>query len=197
MEEQEIRDWCVTDEDRILGNVHNRPGHADGETIITSSVLQVRRMGAAKLPLAVTETGSTYWLGTPSRRFGLEKAEAFIARLASGIAPVHPVPDAGDRETVLPGFGPGEAARRAGTHTHTHTGPRLAVTCELCGAGAIATLSDDVSSVNAAGGISVDDRCPACGGGLSARAGRYRLNDATGMLVRIGDFQAAPHPPLN
>ena len=37
MEEQEIRDWCVTGEDQILGNVHNRPGHADGETIITSS----------------------------------------------------------------------------------------------------------------------------------------------------------------
>jgi hypothetical protein len=184
MEEQEIRDWCVTGEERILGNVYNRPGHTDGETIITSCVVQVRRVGESRIPMALTESGSSYWLGTPSRRFGLDKAEAFVGRMASSMRPVGaPRGDGGgDYDTVLQGLPTaGDANRPAG-------GATLAVTCDKCGSVALATLADEVSCVNVAGGIRIDDPCPGCRGKLAARPGRYRLNDASGRLERVGDF---------
>jgi hypothetical protein len=184
MQEQEIRDWCVAGDDTIVGNVYHRPGNADGETIVTSPVVQVRLTGAARIPLALTASGNSYWLGAPSRRFGLDKAEAFVARMSSVRAvDLHGHTDFS--ETVLHGLPPaGEVARTGG-------GASLAVTCEACGAVAIATLADEVSSLNAATGIAIDDPCPSCGGRLAARPGKYRLNDATGRLARIGDFGTA------
>src|SRR5687768_6296417 len=88
MNVQEIRDWCVAGDDSIVGNVYHRPGHADGETIITSPVVQVRLVGDARIPMAVTESGSSYWLGAPSRRFGLEQAEDFVRRLSTAVRAV-------------------------------------------------------------------------------------------------------------
>ncbi|MGV3572609.1 MAG: hypothetical protein ACO1PB_18590 [Ramlibacter sp.] len=184
MQEQEIRDWCVAGDDSIVGNVYHRPGHADGETIITSPVVQVRLVGEARIPMAITESGSSYWLGAPSRRFGLDKAEAFVWRLSTTSRPADTARIAGENVTILQGLPvTGDSAR-------TGAGASLAVTCEDCGAVAVATLADELSSVNAATGISIDDPCPACGGHLAARPGKYRLNDATGMLARVGDFGA-------
>lgn len=182
MQEQEIRDWCVAGDDSIAGNVYHRPGHADGETIITSPVVQVRLVGAARIPMAVTESGSAYWLGAPSRRFGLAQAEAFVARMSTTVRAVGTRRPPGFSATILQGLPAGGENDRSGC------GARLAVTCDDCGAVAVTTLADALSSVNAATGISIDDPCPACGGHLAARPGKYRLNDATGMLARIGDF---------
>ena len=75
---QTIEHWSVVGHDRIVGTVHHRPGQSDGKTIITSPVLQVRLMGVTRAPVAFTESGSTYWLGTPSTSFGMGQAEHFV-----------------------------------------------------------------------------------------------------------------------
>jgi hypothetical protein len=73
-----IEQWSVVGHDRIVGTVHNRPGASDGRTIITSPVLQVRLMGEPRIPVAFTESGSAYRLGTPSASFGIDQAEHFV-----------------------------------------------------------------------------------------------------------------------
>jgi hypothetical protein len=73
-----IENWSVVGHDRIVGTIHNRPGAFDGKTIITSPVLQVRLMGDPRIPVAFTETGSVYWLGTPAASFGIDQAEHFV-----------------------------------------------------------------------------------------------------------------------
>lgn len=82
-----IRDWSIVGNDRIVGTVHNRPGHADGRTIMTSPVVQVRLMGAHQVPVAFTESGSIYWLGDPSEKFGLDKAETFVWEKSRSVPP--------------------------------------------------------------------------------------------------------------
>ncbi|MDB5750295.1 MAG: hypothetical protein JWP65_716 [Ramlibacter sp.] len=94
MQHQEIRQWSVAGDDRVVGLVYNRPGHADGQTIVTSRVVQVRLMGPAGTPVAFTESGSAYWLGDPARRFGLDNAETFVWRLSRN----EPPPRDGHRE---------------------------------------------------------------------------------------------------
>ena len=73
-----IEAWSVVGHDRIVGTLHNRPGAAEGKTIITSPVLEVRLVGELRNPVAFTESGSAYWLGTPSASFGLDQAEHFV-----------------------------------------------------------------------------------------------------------------------
>ena len=90
---------------------------------------------------------------------------------------------------MLPALADIAAPRAASEPGRTAFGPTLAVTCGKCGAGSVATLSDEVSSINAAGGIRVDDPCPQCGGNLVAPASKYQLNDTTQMLQRVGDFE--------
>jgi hypothetical protein len=57
-------------------------GQKDDRTIITSSVVRVRFEGDPPLPIAVTASGSEYWLGEPSEKVG-PSAEQFMARKAA------------------------------------------------------------------------------------------------------------------
>lgn len=86
--QQTIQNWSVVGDNRIVGSAYNRPGQADGKTVLTSPVLQIRLMGAGGIPVAFTESGSAYWLGDPSPKFGIDAAEAFVWRLSrTGTAP--------------------------------------------------------------------------------------------------------------
>ncbi|RYY87112.1 MAG: hypothetical protein EOO24_35070 [Comamonadaceae bacterium] len=86
--QQTIQHWSVVGDNRIVGSAYNRPGQADGKTILTSPVLQVRMMGTPAMPVAFTESGSAYWLADPSPKFGIDAAEAFVWRLSRTEAPV-------------------------------------------------------------------------------------------------------------
>lgn len=78
---QTIRDWSVIGHHRVTGRVYNRPGQADGGSIITSPVSEVRLMGNAGYLVVITEQGSVYWLDSPSETFGLDRAEEFVVRM--------------------------------------------------------------------------------------------------------------------
>jgi hypothetical protein len=79
---QRIENWGVVANDRLAGAVHDRAGHRDGAMIVTSSVVEVRLMGAGgwsdTYPVAFTESGNAYRLGRPSSSFGMQRAEQFI-----------------------------------------------------------------------------------------------------------------------
>lgn len=96
-----IRDWSVVGNGRLVGTVHHRPGQAEGRKIMTSPVVQVRLMGANQVPVAFTQSGSVYWLATPSDKFGARKAEAFVlSKLLVGRPPVPP-PENEERTTLF------------------------------------------------------------------------------------------------
>lgn len=80
--QQTIREWSVTANGRLVGAVFNRPGQADGRTILTSRVVEVRLLGEPASPVAFTESGTAYWLGDPSAQFGLDQAETFVWRMS-------------------------------------------------------------------------------------------------------------------
>jgi hypothetical protein len=104
-----IENWGVISGKRLAGKVVDTPGHADGASIVTSRVIEVRLMGqgwADHYPVAFTASGSAYRLGAPSASFGRRKADEFIYRKwkapppDSGFAPV-PVDSEG---TVIGGL---------------------------------------------------------------------------------------------
>jgi hypothetical protein len=74
--------WSVVGHDRLIGSVYQRPGQADGGTVMTSPVVQVRRMGDLQWPVAFTASGTAYWLGAPARPFGVERAQQFVRQKA-------------------------------------------------------------------------------------------------------------------
>jgi hypothetical protein len=188
MDEQEIRNWSVAGDDRIVGTLHSRPEHPQGQTVITGPVVRVRFVGEAGSPLALTGSGNAYLLGQPAARFGMHRAQAFVARLSSSTRPADAARlDAAKASSVhrTP------AARVPSAVVRSVPAPTLAVTCDSCGAIAVATLAQEVRSVNAAGGIRIDDPCLECGGRLAAQPGKYLLNAATEVLERVGDFE--PH----
>ena len=76
--QQSIRNWSVMADNRLVGSAYNRPGQADGKTVMTSPVIEVRLMGEHNHPVAFTESGSAYWLADPSAKFGIDAAEAFV-----------------------------------------------------------------------------------------------------------------------
>jgi hypothetical protein len=97
---QTIRKWSVVGNGRLMGTLCNGPGQADGKTIMTSPVVQVRPMGELRAPVAFTESGNAYCLGDPAPAFGLERAEHFIwHKLRAAVAPPHP--DPGLQTTVM------------------------------------------------------------------------------------------------
>jgi hypothetical protein len=99
---QTLRQWRVGADQRIVGAVYNRPGQADGQTIMTSPVLEVRFMGARKTPVAFTESGNTYWLAEPSAGWGIDEAEAFVWRMSRrDLVPSDAKPDPLMRTVVL------------------------------------------------------------------------------------------------
>ena len=94
--QQTLHNWSVVADRRLVGSVFNRPGQADGKTIMTSPVLQVRLMGKHNTPVAFTESGSVYWLADPAPKFGIDAAEAFVWDLSRNAAPAQtttPAPD--------------------------------------------------------------------------------------------------------
>lgn len=82
MDEQAIRFWSVAGRDRLVGDIYNRPGTADGTKMMTSPVIEVRFMGEPPLPIAITRSGTQYWLGDPAQSFGAAAAEEFVHRLS-------------------------------------------------------------------------------------------------------------------
>lgn len=97
---QTIRKWSLTGDDRIFGAVYNRPGHRDGRPITTSPVVRVLLMGAEGHPVALTESGSIYWLGEPCESFGIDAALAFI-REKSGAAQLATEPPDSELRTTM------------------------------------------------------------------------------------------------
>lgn len=85
-----LHDWRVVGDNRLVGSACNRPGQADGKTVMTSPVLQVRLMGEHGIPVAFTESGSAYWLANPSAQFGIDAAEAFVWKMSRNVAPTAP-----------------------------------------------------------------------------------------------------------
>jgi len=86
--------------DRLAGGVYNREAHLDGQTVVTTAVVEVRMMGAGtwlgSYPVAFTESGNAYRLGLPSPTFGVACAKAFIrARLVEHLSGWH-WPSAGE-----------------------------------------------------------------------------------------------------
>jgi len=97
-----LHDWRVVGDNRLVGSAYNRPGQADGKTVMTSPVLQVRLMGEHNIPVAFTESGSAYWLANPSDKFGIDAAEAFVWNMSRTVAPTAPAPlDSMLRTTVM------------------------------------------------------------------------------------------------
>jgi len=87
-----LHDWRVVGDNRLVGSAYNRPGQADGKTVMTSPVLQVRLMGEHNIPVAFTESGSAYWLADPADQFGIDAAEAFVWKMSRHVAPTVPAP---------------------------------------------------------------------------------------------------------
>lgn len=88
--QQTLHDWRVVGDNRLVGSAYNRPGQADGKTVMTSPVLQVRLMGEHNVPVAFTESGSAYWLADPSAKFGIDAAEAFVWRMSRNVVATVP-----------------------------------------------------------------------------------------------------------
>jgi len=95
-----IRRWSVVGNDRIMGSVSERSRPGDGKTIMTSPVVQVRLLGELRTPLAITQSGSAYWLADPAENFGLERATRFVAQKARAATPPEQ-PDPSLRTTVM------------------------------------------------------------------------------------------------
>ena len=83
---QTIIKWSVVGHDRLLGRVYDRPGQGDGQAVMTSPVVQVRRMGEQRWPVAVTASGTAYWLGAPAQAFGVARAEQFVRHKSQALA---------------------------------------------------------------------------------------------------------------
>lgn len=77
-QEPGISHWSVAGHDRVVGKVYGLSGSAEGTTIITSPVLQVRFVGERGTPVAFTASGSLYRLGIPAAAFGAERAQQFL-----------------------------------------------------------------------------------------------------------------------
>ena len=75
---QTIVKWSVVGHDRLMGRVYDRPGQSNGQAVMTSPVVQVRRMGEQRWPVAFTASGTAYWLGAPAQAFGVARAEQFV-----------------------------------------------------------------------------------------------------------------------
>ncbi|MDB5751589.1 MAG: hypothetical protein JWP65_2010 [Ramlibacter sp.] len=97
-----IRNWSIVGDRRLVGSAFNRPGQADGKTIMTSPVLQVRLMGEHSIPVAFTESGSAYWLADPAPTFGIDAAESFVWNMSRSTPPAsRAVPDPMLQTTVM------------------------------------------------------------------------------------------------
>lgn len=98
---QIIDQWSVAGHDRIVGTLHTWPGQPASKAIITSPIVRARLVGDVRMPVVVTESGSIYWLGSPSSLFGAHQAAEFLS---------HKVRQAG-----APALG--AARRHSGLHT--------------------------------------------------------------------------------
>lgn len=87
-----LDNWRPTLSGAIMGKVLNSPKRKDGTVIHTTVVLQVRRMGVGKHPVAFTESGSAYWLLDPAPGYSLDKAEEWVMRMGRDQERVRPMP---------------------------------------------------------------------------------------------------------
>ncbi|MGV3570929.1 MAG: hypothetical protein ACO1PB_10045 [Ramlibacter sp.] len=99
--QQTLRDWRVVGDNRLVGSAWNRPGQADGKTVMTSPVLQVRLMGEHNTPVAFTESGTAYWLADPSDQFGIDAAEAFVWNMSRNTAAARQAPPDAMMQTMV------------------------------------------------------------------------------------------------
>ncbi len=74
---------------------------------------------------------------------------------------------------------------------------KISVSCEACGATHSVSLGMTIKSLSVGGEINVEDPCLKCGGHLSAPGGRYEYDEASGELVRTGDFDPPSSPSFN
>ena len=72
-----IQGWAIVGYDRIVGLLRGRAGEG-GKAIMTSPVLRISFVGSRRTPVALTQSGSVYALGTPAESFGAQRAEHFL-----------------------------------------------------------------------------------------------------------------------
>lgn len=96
-----IRKWSMVGDGRLMGGVFDHPRHQDGKVIMTSPVSMVRMMGRLQAPVAITVSGTAYWLGPPAPAFGVARARAFVKhKLLEGEAQSPPA-EAAMRTTTM------------------------------------------------------------------------------------------------
>ena len=93
-----IHEWSVVGYDRIVGLVRAGPDPR-GKAIMTSPVLRISFLGAARTPVALTQSGSLYSLGEPAEGFGTQRAQDFLRykageTAAPGVQPAPRLPTA-------------------------------------------------------------------------------------------------------
>jgi hypothetical protein len=91
-----IQEWS-TDGEHISGRVFSHGRYPDGTAMVTSPIVALRLVGEQARPLVTTRSDSVYWLGDPSRTFGLEQAQAFVLRM---LRDASPAPDPNEHSTV-------------------------------------------------------------------------------------------------
>jgi hypothetical protein len=82
MDELAIRSWHVVGHNRVVGDLYNHPEKVNGTRIVTSAVVEVQFKGTPSIPMAVTRSGTAYWLGEPARGFNVKAAEEFVHRMS-------------------------------------------------------------------------------------------------------------------
>lgn len=83
--------WSIVGYDRIVGMLR-AAADLPGKTIMTSPVLRISFLGAARMPIALTQSGSLYALGEPADTFGNERAQDFLRYKAGEATPPSAVP---------------------------------------------------------------------------------------------------------
>lgn len=64
----------------------------------------------------------------------------------------------------------------------------IQIKCDTCGATGTIDLDVNISTLNVAGEINVNQPCPVCGGKLCAPGGKYEKGE-NDILVRVGDYE--------
>lgn len=86
-----IDGWSIVGYDRIVGMLR-ATADLPAKTIMTSPVLRISFLGAARTPIALTQSGSLYALGEPADSFGSERAQDFLRYKAGEAAAPGAVP---------------------------------------------------------------------------------------------------------
>ena len=74
-----IEHWTVLAGDRLVGSLRSLDGRSESRVVVTSRVTCVLMKGDPPCPIAVTSTGSEFWLAQPARA-RQEASQQFVAR---------------------------------------------------------------------------------------------------------------------